>query len=332
MARLEEDINPEILGWARERAGLSLEKAAKKIDLSLSTLTKMERGERKPTRNQLNKIAKSYWYPLAVFYASQPPLPTKGGVDFRSPNIEIPDEDKGKLRALVRSVYARQEMVKSILEEDKDIEECSFVGSASHDSSVFDAVEIIKLKLKILDGKSLDFKELRDKVEDIGVFVLSINQIRSHHTRIGTKIFRGFAIADNIAPFIIINPDDAKGAQSFTLIHELTHIFIGSSGISAQPNINFLQTPSGKIEKFCNDVASNFLLPTSLIETTEPITDCQEGLGFGAPIANKRKISHLYGGYGFEAVKEEKLQCLCYFVAERALKSKGGSSRIFKLV
>ena len=188
-------------------------------------------------------------------------------------------------------------MVKSILEEDKDIEECSFVGSASHDSSVFDAVEIIKLKLKILDGKSLDFKELRDKVEDIGVFVLSINQIRSHHTRIGTKIFRGFAIADNIAPFIIINPDDAKGAQSFTLIHELTHIFIGSSGISAQPNINFLQTPSGKIEKFCNDVASNFLLPTSLIETTEPITDCQEALDFIAPIANKRKISHLMVAY-----------------------------------
>jgi hypothetical protein len=35
-------------------------------------------------------------------------------------------------------------------------------------------------------------------------------------------VFRGFAPADDLAPFIVINDNDP--AHSFTLLHELVHI------------------------------------------------------------------------------------------------------------
>src|SRR3546814_17037769 len=61
--------------------------------------------------------------------------------------------------------------------------------------------------------------------------------------------FRGFALADPIAPFVVINDRDAKTAWSFTLLHEVAHLWIGATGVSGG---HF----EGSTEQFCNDVAS----------------------------------------------------------------------------
>ena len=55
----------------------------------------------------------------------------------------------------------------------------------------------------------------------------------SHHTTIDVKVFRGFALADRFAPFVVINDKDAAEAWSFTLLHELCHLFLGETGVSA---------------------------------------------------------------------------------------------------
>ena len=74
MARKEE-INPEVLVWARETAGLSLDEAAARVGLTTGSkssatekLTQFERGEKSPTRNQLLKFAATYRRPLVSFY------------------------------------------------------------------------------------------------------------------------------------------------------------------------------------------------------------------------------------------------------------------------
>jgi hypothetical protein len=66
-----EQINPAILVWARESAGLAVEDAAKQLALgdskhesSEQKLLDLERGVRLPTRTQLSRIAKTYRRPL----------------------------------------------------------------------------------------------------------------------------------------------------------------------------------------------------------------------------------------------------------------------------
>ncbi|MCY4007245.1 MAG: helix-turn-helix transcriptional regulator [Rhodobacteraceae bacterium] len=107
------NVNPDILVWARETAGLSVEEAAKTLQLTTSArstavekLESMERGEKSPTRNQLNSMAKAYRRPLLVFYMEEPPRTGSRGTDFRRSPGSRDIRDNAKLDALLRDVRA----------------------------------------------------------------------------------------------------------------------------------------------------------------------------------------------------------------------------------
>lgn len=81
--------------------------------------------------------------------------------------------------------------------------------------------------------------------------------VKNNNTRpISVDDFRGFCIADKIAPVIFINTNDAKAAQIFTLIHELAHLVLGQSAIS-DLSINSRE----KEEMICNAAAAEYLTP-----------------------------------------------------------------------
>src|SRR5947207_2246834 len=111
-------INPRILLWARESAGLTLEGAAKTIGLTgrnaAERLAEMEAGARDPTRRQIGEMAKAYRRPLLTFYLAEAPTAGKRADDFRS----LPSRESGSeaiLDALVRDVRARQALVRAAL-------------------------------------------------------------------------------------------------------------------------------------------------------------------------------------------------------------------------
>ena len=172
------------------------------------------------------------------------------------------------LDALLRDTRARQDLVRSILEDDEDVVQLSFVGSLPITERVEVAARELRVALGIGENDNAPnrssaelFTTLRHRVEALGVFVLLIGNLGSHHTNLDERVFRGFAIADEIAPFIVINDQDATAAQSFTLIHELTHVYTGSTGISGAPTAVLPRTQPARVERFCNDVASEVLLP-----------------------------------------------------------------------
>jgi Zn-dependent peptidase ImmA (M78 family) len=272
-----EQINPGILVWARETAGLDIRDAAHKLaftagdDSSNQTkLLEMERGDRLPTRTQLCKIAKTYHRPLLTFYLSSPPKKSERGSDFRTTGADVNPTDNGLLSAILRDIQARQEMLTSALEDEDDLEPLPFVSSCSLSDDPQRVAALVRsaLHLPATPGgrpSSPDelFKFLRTGIESMGVYVLLVGDLGSHHSALSEEVFRGFALADPRVPFVVINDQDARTARSFTLIHELVHIYLGESGISGTPEQHQGDGSTAKIEQFCNDAASYVLLPGS---------------------------------------------------------------------
>ena len=269
------NVNSDILIWARKTAGFSVKDAATKLHLTTSSnntavdkLKALESGEKFPTQNQLNSMANVYKRPLLTFYMAEPPRPGPRGTDFRlSPNT-YDIRDNALLDAFLRDIRARQEMVRDMLIDEEDFKPLDFVGSITMEQTVNHAVNTIS---HILEFDHLSphrgnpdklFKQLRNAAETVGIFVLVLSDLGSHHSTIPANVFRGFAIADTITPFAVINAKDARPARAFTLIHELTHIFLGQTGISGSLFIDKPKTYNARVERFCNDVAGEFLLPT----------------------------------------------------------------------
>jgi Zn-dependent peptidase ImmA (M78 family) len=262
-------VNHEILSWARETAGLSLGEAVGKLGISRllrvsgeDRLAAIEAGKLEPARSLLLKMAQHYRRPLVTFYMSAPPRKGDRGEDFRN----VPDRHtsaEALVDALVRDIRARQSTVHAVLVDDEEAKPLPFIGSMTMGDGVGAVLaslrQIIRSDLSEFRAQASPesaFALLRSRVEAAGIFVLLIGNLGSHHSAIDVEAFRGFALADDIAPFVVINDQDAKSAWSFTLIHELVHLWLGTTGVSGV-------FADAEIEKFCNDVAGSFLLPAN---------------------------------------------------------------------
>ncbi len=265
-------LNPDILRWARETAGLSLEEAAHAIELKEAygtsgpeRLEALEAGKEEPSRPLLLRMAKVYRRSLLVFYLEHRPKTGDRGKDFRTlPGGEEPLYNP-VLDALLRDIRGRQGIIKSLL-EDSEVERLPFIGSATVD------VPVTTLAARITKGLKFDlnsfrkqakieeaFAYLRLRTEASRIFVMLLGNLGSHHTNIPVDTFRGFALADEIAPLVVINDNDAVSAWSFTTLHEVAHLWLGATGLSG--------SVSGlKIEQYCSDVAAEILLPPNELE------------------------------------------------------------------
>lgn len=262
------NVNHEILAWARKALGLSVEAAAKKLrfkDSSKATaiekLQALEIGDKAPSRSLLVRMAKQYRKPLLTFYLEKPPKQGDRGEDFRTLPVGFLSKENVFVDILIRDINARQSVLRETLIDEDEAHPLEFVGRASMEQGVSQVAVSIRQSLNFdLDifrknqpGKDA-FTYLRTLAEETGIFVLLIGNLGSYHTSLNTRLFRGFVLSDDIAPFIVINDQDSKAAWSFTLLHEITHLWLGRTGVSGGFGEN-------QVEKFCNDVASEILLP-----------------------------------------------------------------------
>lgn len=293
-------MNPELFRWARETSGLSLEQAADALDIKkVEKLQAIESGEREVSRPILLRMAKQYRRPLVTFYLPAPPRIADRGEDFRTLPQGRAKADDALLDALLRDVKARHGVVSSLVEDDEDSEPLRFVGSMTMNDGAGAVLASIRKTLNLDLGEYRSqrtaedaFLYLRNQAERAGIFVLLIGNLGTHHTAISVQSFRGFAISDQLAPFVVINDQDAKTAWSFTLMHELAHIWLGTTGVSGTSH-------DKAIEKFCNDVAARFLLPAEELQeltvgNETPVENAVEQIG---NFAKKRHLSRKMVAY-----------------------------------
>jgi len=267
------DINPKILSWARKTAELSVEKAVRKLQIkdgkaasAVEKFLSYEHGVKVPSRSLLLKMSKTYRLPILTFYLDKPPIIGDRGEDFRT----LPDhmeEENAYVDTLIRDIKARQSLAREALIDENESFKIDFIGKCKVEHGITHISQTLNKVLKFDRDEYRSqrtygdaFRYLRNLAEDAGVFVILQGNLGSHHTNISIAAFRGFALSDEIAPFLIINDRDAKSAWSFTLLHELVHLALGQTGVSGAYG-------EKQIEKFCNDVASDILLPSSEFNT-----------------------------------------------------------------
>lgn len=279
MAKRESSINSRMLRWARAEAGYSLPEAAKlakikatKAQTPQERLAVWENGSEYPTPRQLQDLAKAYFWPAVTFYLDRPPTTDTGVADYRTVGNRTPKKYSPKLRALISKMKARQQEVLELLSDDEEDppQALPFVGRFRQKRNVVAVArnieEVLALPVSsrnrrndIANDNPRLMSVIRDAAEKVGIYVLAQGDLGSYHTNIDRKEFRGFALVDPIAPFVVINDNDSRVSQPFTLVHELAHLWMGRSGVS-----NF--DPFGRVntseqERFCNSVAAEFLMP-----------------------------------------------------------------------
>lgn len=257
------NIQPNLLRWVIQRAGISEEKAIETFPLLNGWLFQ----EKQPTLNQLKKFAAKFYVPFGYLFMSNLPIENIPFPMFRG---EAGQQDHFNLNVYdtVMNVQARQEWLEEYLEEN-DIKTCNFIGSITTKTSISETVRRLRTILELDDRWAFSLATpdaavslLGQKIEDTGVF-LAYNGVVGNNTHRPLKVSecRGFALVNEKAPYIFVNSADSKSAQLFTLIHEVAHLMLGvSAGHAGSEVLNHEAT-----ENYCDMVAAEFLVPASVL-------------------------------------------------------------------
>jgi Zn-dependent peptidase ImmA (M78 family) len=260
---------PNVLQWARERAGLDIAYLAHRMKASAEQVLNWEKtGEL--SLSKAKKLASYTRTPLGYLFLAEPlsdalPIP-----DFRTIKDAPAARPSPDLLETIHTMQLRQEWMRDFL-RDEGSDKLSFVASASS----ADDPEVIAAKIRAVIGIQEDWakkwrtweealRHLREKIEHAGILIF-INGVvgNNTHRTLDPQEFRGFTLCDEYAPLVFINGADSKSAQMFTIAHELAHIWYGKNGVS---NVVTRDYPVLGDEKVCNAVAAEFLVPAQQLK------------------------------------------------------------------
>lgn len=262
-------VNPRLIQWARERAWLEPEVLAEKVNVKLEKLLAWEDGKARPTFRQAQQLAKATRIPFGFLYLPEPPKETLPIPDLRTVANRELNVVSVDLRDVINDAIRKQDWYRDFLRE-QGAHPLDFVGKYDLKSDAktvaADITRTLGLEPEDRKGNYESFlTTLIDRAETCGIMVLR-NGVVGHNTRrpLNVEEFRGFAIADKLAPLVFVNNRDAKAGQIFTLVHELAHLWLGESGIS-DLTLRVAKETHQRVERLCNAIAAEVLVPENEI-------------------------------------------------------------------
>ncbi len=247
-------VSSLVLRYARTSLRKSQEEASANLGISKDRIIEIESQSEdvELTYSFLKKLSRAYKRPLAFFLLNRVPRNLEPENDFRTlESVEVDDFDTQMALVLREAQSTRRKYLKLLNELEIDCKVDLPILDPAHDVKIQaqklrDAIGIdfrTQLKWVNSDHRLARYKWL-SAIEDKGVLILS-------HT-FNVENIRGFALSGHgLPPAIVYNSQDDVRASIFTIIHELAHVLIMTGSSHGHKDI----------EKFCNAVAGNLLVP-----------------------------------------------------------------------
>jgi Zn-dependent peptidase ImmA (M78 family) len=284
-------VNPNVMRWARERNGLSIEALATKIKRDPSEISAWEAGVGSPSYGVLEELAyRHFKIPIAVFFFPNPP------------DIEDPIKKFRRLPDYELSRFSADTLQKIRLGQAYQDSLNELIGGAELPRRIFldlkpNGVTPLYLAKKAraylgitleqqfsFNGCESAFKAWRHAIEQCGVF--------SFKDSFKDRFVSGFSLVHERFPIIFVNNSNAFARQIFTIIHEFGHILYGVHGVTDVDDtyVQFMRSGDKRIEIECNKFASELLVPPDAFEGDKSnILD--SGLTVISEIADKYCVS-----------------------------------------
>lgn len=253
-------VQPALLIWARERA--RMDEAA--LQARFPHLSKWESGDLQPTLRQLEQYAQATHAPLGYFFLPAPPQEVLPIPDFRTIGRGFP-RLSADLLDVIYTCQTRQNWYRdeALVNGETPL---TFVGSVTLSTPPTEAAALIRQQLGFSVQARRDCPSWAEalrmfiaQAEEAGVLVMVSGVVMNNNNRhLDPQEFRGFALADALAPLVFINGADSKAAQMFTLAHELAHLWLGQTALS---DTAMAETSDHATETWCNRVAAELLVP-----------------------------------------------------------------------
>ena len=285
-------LQPELLRWARERAGLTQDDLAKKIPVNPDRVRAWEQTG-KISIAQIDKLAAKTYTPLGYLYLPEPPDESLPIRDFRTRSGDAPTRPSPDLLETVYQMQRRQNWMRDDLIEG-GADPLVFVGAYSLKDSHIEVAASMRASLGLAAGWAEDISTwsdalrfLRNRLDEIGVLVVFNGAVgNNNYRKLDPTEFQGFALVDEYAPLVFVNSADYIASQMFTLAHEVAHLFVGETGLSV---FDRLLPADDETEQFCDQVAAEFLVPQQALQACWPTV--QDLGNRHQAIARKSKVS-----------------------------------------
>jgi Zn-dependent peptidase ImmA (M78 family) len=261
--KTEIDVNPDMISWAITRAGFQLQDFLDNHPTVFKWLEKVK----KPTVKQLEDFAKAVHIPFGYLFLNEPPSEVIPFPFFRTGKSAPLNKVSLNVYDTILILQRRQEWLVDYL-LDNGQGPLAYVGKFTPNADYLTIVEDIRKTLKLDAEWAKNFKTLEDtlnhiteKIEGAGIIVNFNGVVENNtHRNIPVEECRGFVLVNAIAPFMFVNAADAKAAQLFTIVHELAHVW---QGVSAGFNNEQLLPANDPVERLCDLVAAEFLVPAA---------------------------------------------------------------------
>jgi len=267
-------VEPDILRWARDTAGLSVDEAAHSLQTRPEKVQAWEDGEEHPSMAQLRRMATTYRRLLSDFYLPRRPEDDPLPHDFRRLPGEVAFRYSKALRYQLRQARQRRLLALDFAAElDNEIPQLA--GRLEFNADT----ERTGAELRRLLGVPLDMSRAwrdarasyngwRSAIERAGILVFQV-------AGIAPREMLGFSFPDRPLPVIGVNRKLAPNGRTFTLLHESVHVFLGQSSICDIEEGQLRPAEEQRVEVFCNAVAAAALVPRETLLSEPLITRYQ---------------------------------------------------------